>query len=92
MKNMMLKMPRTESPKVRGLNDAGIETYKNIPMKSLTKEEIQNATDAAIDTPDGSVARVEVEFDAFDLPVSNIPDAILLLKKEPKNTLLNPMI
>lgn len=74
MKNMMLKMPRTESPKVRGLNDAGIETYKNIPMKSLTKEEIQNATDAAIDTPDGSVARVEVEFDAFDLPVSNIPD------------------
>ena len=74
MGKMKLKMPKTESPGNAGLNNAGIETYKNSPMLSLTKEEEQNSTDGAQKNEKGYPERVEIEFNDFNLPTSKLPD------------------
>lgn len=74
MGKMKLKMPKTESPGNAGLNNAGIETYKNSPMLSLTKEEEQNSTDGAQKNEKGHPERVEIEFNDFNLPTSKLPD------------------
>ena len=73
MDNMVLKMPKTESDSCEGINDGNIETYKNKPMLSLTKEELQNSTDGAL--KDGEKERkVRVEFHDFYLNTQDIPD------------------
>lgn len=74
MSKLILKMPRTEAPGNAGLNNAGIETYRNDPMISLTKEEEQNSTDGARKDESGKSMRVEIEFHDFDLPTRDIPD------------------
>ena len=45
LKNMVLTMPKTESISLTGINEGNIETFKNTPMLSLTKEELQNSSD-----------------------------------------------
>ncbi len=68
-----LKMPKTESDRNDGINDGNIETYKNMPMLSLTKEELQNSTDGA-KRENGETKKVIVEFNDFYLERSNFPD------------------
>lgn len=71
MKNkMILKMPRTESEGGSGINNANIETFKNSPIKSLTKEELQNSSDNRI----GGAKEVVVEFSEFYLKADELPD------------------
>lgn len=72
MDNIILKMPVTESDSNTGINDGGIETYKNKPMLSLTKEELQNSTDGA-QRPNDIPVRVTVEFNDYYLPKEDIP-------------------
>lgn len=69
--NMVLKMPRKESRRGTGINNANIETFKNTPMKSLTKEEEQNSSDGKDKT---SLEPVIVEFNDFYINVKDIPD------------------
>ena len=68
-----LKMPKTESDRNEGINDGNIETYKNMPMLSLTKEELQNSTDGARRV-DGIPCKVKVEFSDFYLAKKDYPD------------------
>lgn len=68
-----LKMPKTESDRNDGINDGNIETYKNMPMLSLTKEELQNSTDGA-KRENGNSLKVVVEFSDFYLDRVNFPD------------------
>ena len=75
MEDIILKMPKTESDGLNGINDSGIETYKNIPMLSLTKEELQNSCDAALKNG----KPVVVEFSDFHLKIDDIPSGKLLL-------------
>lgn len=77
MSEMKLFMPKTEAPGNAGLNNAGIETYRNDPMISLTKEEEQNSTDGSR-KKDGKSMRVEIEFHDFDLPTADLPDIDVL--------------
>ena len=80
---IVLYMPTTESNSLNGINDSGIETYKNIPMLSLTKEELQNSCDAR--TRNGKP--VIVEFSDFDLPIEKVPssDKLLEVYKQQRN-------
>ena len=63
----ILYMPKTEWTGIDGINDGNIETYKNNPMLSLTKEELQNSTDNAGKNEDGTYKKVVVEFNDFVL-------------------------
>lgn len=72
IKELVLKMPKTESDRNNGINDGNIETYKNEPMLSLTKEELQNSTDGA-QRIDGISKKVIVEFEPFDLYSRDFP-------------------
>lgn len=54
-----------------GINDAGIETFTADLTRSLVRETIQNALDAAIP---GYAGATRVEFSLFQLPVEEIPD------------------
>lgn len=63
----ILYMPKTEWTGIDGINDGNIETYKNNPMLSLTKEELQNSTDNAGKNDDGTYKKVIVEFNDFVL-------------------------
>lgn len=76
MDGIVLKMPKTESDGLNGINDSGIETYKNIPMLSLTKEELQNSCDAALKNGQPVV----VEFSDFYLDINDIPSGHQLLE------------
>lgn len=55
-----------------GLNDPGVETFKNNPLASLAREIPQNSIDAA-DKDSGKP--VEVHFDLVELPIAKFPDA-----------------
>lgn len=79
MNRILLKMPITESDSNTGINDGGIETYKNKPMLSLTKEELQNSTDGA-QRPNDIPKKVIVEFNDFYLPTKDIPSYDKLLE------------
>src|SRR5574344_3074720 len=68
-----LKMPKTESDRNDGINDGNIEIYKNMPMLSLTKEELQNSTDGA-KRENGETKKVIVEFSNFYLERNNFAD------------------
>lgn len=78
--DIKLKMPRTESDGDNGINDGNIETYKNKPMMSLTKEELQNSSDSAIVNENGEKERVIVEFHDFYIDTKDIPDVGRLSK------------
>lgn len=72
--DIKLKMPRTESDGNNGINDGNIETYKNKPMMSLTKEELQNSSDAALINDKGEKSKVLVEFSDYYINRDDIPD------------------
>lgn len=55
-----------------GLNDPGIETFRDDPLRSLAREVAQNSLDAA--DPDAGKP-VEVHFSLVDLPIAKFPDA-----------------
>lgn len=76
MDGIVLKMPKTESDSLNGINDSGIETYKNIPMLSLTKEELQNSCDAWLKNG----KPVEVHFSDFYMDINDIPSGDKLLE------------
>ena len=81
---IVLKMPKTESDRNEGINDGNIETYKNMPMLSLTKEELQNSTDGARRVDD-IPCKVRVEFSDFYLAKKDYPDfekTIAVFKEE----------
>ena len=73
--DIVLKMPKTEADSAEGINDSGIETYKNMPIASLTKEELQNSTDGA-ERVDGHAKKVIVEFNDFYIKKENYPDFV----------------
>lgn len=73
MNDIQLKKPTTTSDALEGLNDGNIETYKNTPLLSLTKEELQNSTDQAVLDENGQPKRVIVEFNDFILKKENFP-------------------
>lgn len=74
METIILKTPTTSSDSIEGLNDGNIETYKNTPLLSLTKEELQNSTDQAIMDENNQPKRVTVEFQDFYLDVNFFPE------------------
>lgn len=73
---IILKMPTTESDGLDGINDSGIETYKNVPMLSLTKEELQNSCDAG----KRNGKPVTVELSDFEISIEDVPNGDRLLE------------
>lgn len=71
MIKMRLMMPTTQLDADSGINDGNIETYKNFPMESLTKEEEQNSTDSAIDNVNKPVV---IEYSEFVIDTKSLPD------------------
>ena len=76
-KNIRLLMPTTEAISLTGINEGNIETFKNTPMLSLTKEELQNSCDGR---NKGNEDPVVVEFNDFYMSPSDLPDYDNLLK------------
>jgi hypothetical protein len=62
--------PLNNDGQENGLNDPGIETFKDNPLSSLAREILQNSKDAA---PESSKKPVEVHFQRVDLPISDFP-------------------
>jgi hypothetical protein len=61
--------PANDDGQEIGLNDPGIETFKDNPLSSLAREGLQNSADAA----DESNKPVEVHFKKLELPSSEFP-------------------
>ncbi len=63
--------PSNNNGREDGLNDPGVETFRDNPLRSLSREIPQNSLDA----PDKSGKPVEVHFDLIDLPMNMFPGA-----------------
>lgn len=64
--------PSNNNGREDGLNDPGVETFRNDPLRSLSREGAQNSSDA----PDPASGKpVEIHFELVDLPMSKFPDA-----------------
>jgi hypothetical protein len=61
--------PTNDDGQENGLNDPGIETFKDHPLSSLAREVLQNSSDAA----DGSNKPVQVHFEKLEIPTSEFP-------------------
>jgi hypothetical protein len=61
--------PANDDGQENGLNDPGIETFKDHPLASLAREVLQNSSDAA----DGSNKPVQVHFEKLEIPTSEFP-------------------
>lgn len=66
--------PSTGGGEKQGLNNTGIEEFKDDPIKSLAREICQNSLDAAENYP------VTVEFNTFDLAKNKFPNSEEFLK------------
>lgn len=62
--------PHNGYGQIRGVADAGIETFTGTEIQSLAREICQNSLDAAID---GSNSPVIVDFEQYKISSSNIP-------------------
>ncbi len=62
--------PHNGYGQVRGVSDAGIETFTGTEIKSLAREICQNSLDAAVE---GNDATVRVDFEQYRISSSNIP-------------------
>lgn len=62
--------PANDDGQENGLNDPGIETFKDHPLTSLAREVLQNSSDAA---PEGSNKPVQVHFGKLEIPTSEFP-------------------
>ena len=63
--------PLNDSGEDDGLNNPGIETFKNSPIISLAREICQNSLDAK---DKSSIAPVEIHFTRIDLPRNDFPN------------------
>ena len=61
--------PSSNGGEKQGLNNSGIETFKDTPVKSLAREICQNSLDASNDGK-----KVIVEFNTFSIDSDNFPD------------------
>lgn len=61
--------PDNNNGQESGLNDPGIETFKDHPLMSLAREGLQNSSDAH----DASGKPVEVHFQKLEIPSSEFP-------------------
>lgn len=64
------KFPHNGYGQVRGVSDAGIETFTGTEIQSLAREICQNSLDAAVE---GSNAIVRVDFEQYRISSSEIP-------------------
>src|SRR5262245_54838571 len=62
--------PLNDDGQENGLNDPGIETFKDHPLTSLAREVLQNSSDAA----DGSAKPVQVHFELLEIPSNQFPE------------------
>ena len=62
--------PSNNFGQIFGIADSGVETFKGTPMKSLAREICQNSLDAN----DQSGQPTKIEFKAFQIAPSDIPD------------------
>lgn len=62
--------PHNGFGQVRGVSDAGIETFTGTEIQSLAREICQNSLDAAME---GKNATVRVEFEQYRISSSDIP-------------------
>lgn len=62
--------PHNGFGQVRGVSDAGIETFTGTEIQSLAREICQNSLDAAVE---GENATVRVEFEQYRISSSDIP-------------------
>ena len=62
--------PHNGFGQVRGVSDAGIETFTGTEIQSLAREICQNSLDAAVE---GKNATVRVEFEQYRISSSDIP-------------------
>ncbi|MCR5206768.1 MAG: hypothetical protein K6E47_17195 [Lachnospiraceae bacterium] len=61
------RFPSNDHGEKKGINDSGVATFRGTPVKSLAREICQNSLDAAVKET------VELEFNMFTLPMSDIP-------------------
>lgn len=61
------RFPLCDYGEVKGINDAGVETFNSESLKSLIRESLQNSLDAS------SGGAVRVEFQEYELPTAQIP-------------------
>lgn len=64
------KFPHNGYGQVRGVSDAGIETFTGTEIQSLAREVCQNSLDAVVE---GSDATVRVDFEKYRIPSLDIP-------------------
>lgn len=64
------KFPHNGYGQVRGVSDAGIETFTGTEIQSLAREICQNSLDAAVE---GSDSTVRVDFEQYRISSSEIP-------------------
>lgn len=64
------KFPHNGFGQVRGVSDAGIETFTGTEIQSLARENCQNSLDAAVE---GENVTVRVEFEQYRISSSDIP-------------------
>ncbi len=69
MSNIRWNFPSSNGGEKQGLNNSGIETFKDTPVKSLAREICQNSLDASHDNK-----TVLVEFNTFALDNDRFPD------------------
>lgn len=69
MNNIRWCFPSSNGGEKQGLNNSGIETFKDTPVKSLAREICQNSLDAS---HDGKM--VTVEFNTFAIDSDQFPD------------------
>src|SRR4051794_25427728 len=64
--------PSNNNGREDGLNDPGVETFRDDPLRSLSREGAQNSCDAQAHA---SGKPVEIHFELIDLPIAKFPDA-----------------
>lgn len=68
--NPKWKFPSTNGGNISGLNETGITQFKALPIKSVTKETLQDSLDAKQFDTLPSIVKISV----FTVPRQNIPD------------------
>ncbi|EAE2397046.1 hypothetical protein AB6M11_002229 [Listeria monocytogenes] len=69
-KNYSWSFPKLDGGSSEGLNDAGVETFKNDVFESLAKEIIQNSVDARLD----KTKPVKIKFEHIEFKTKSFPN------------------
>ncbi len=62
------RFPLGANTEIKGINDAGVETFSSNSLRSLVRETLQNSLDAAIEDT------VHVTFDEQTIPTDAVPN------------------